>query len=352
MAFDGATDTVGPCPSDEEIAAFLDGMLAAEERARLTAHLAGCQPCYEVFAGAVCFAAETAGSGDGARVVPFPFAKREAGKKKKDEPSRGRPTVPGWLLPAAAAVLAIGIGFGGYRAYFAPVSPASMVVTELTAPLASRSDAAHHLYPFIRYRGAGDRQDQLIMDERPSFMVGVLLVDLRLAPQAEDPQATAEGILGRIGSAIESAGSMDDLAGRYRRDALQAKGSAAFVRRIEAEIPRREAELDGSFLDHDALAFGKWAEASRLAAITQSSDLFTNRNNRRFLSQILAQKQKELAERRTPARPEEEDLRAEREAVVVKILRRIVAAWEPGAPPKSYPALAKDCGELISRYDL
>jgi hypothetical protein len=52
-----------PCPTDEEIAAFLDGGLAAGERARITAHLAGCESCFEVFAGAAGVLAEQAPRG-------------------------------------------------------------------------------------------------------------------------------------------------------------------------------------------------------------------------------------------------------------------------------------------------
>jgi len=41
-----------PCAAEEEIAALIDGMVAAAERRRLVAHLAGCESCYAVFAGA------------------------------------------------------------------------------------------------------------------------------------------------------------------------------------------------------------------------------------------------------------------------------------------------------------
>jgi hypothetical protein len=41
-----------PCAAAEEIAAFIGGMVAAGERRRLVAHLAGCESCYAIFAGA------------------------------------------------------------------------------------------------------------------------------------------------------------------------------------------------------------------------------------------------------------------------------------------------------------
>jgi hypothetical protein len=44
--------SLGSCPTEEEIAAFFDCMAATGERRRIVAHLARCESCYEVFAGA------------------------------------------------------------------------------------------------------------------------------------------------------------------------------------------------------------------------------------------------------------------------------------------------------------
>jgi anti-sigma factor RsiW len=41
-----------PCPAEAEIAAFVGGMVDAGERRRIVAHLASCERCYAVFAGA------------------------------------------------------------------------------------------------------------------------------------------------------------------------------------------------------------------------------------------------------------------------------------------------------------
>jgi hypothetical protein len=43
------------CPDTEDIAAFLDGMLPANQRQRILYHLAICHRCYEVLAGAARF---------------------------------------------------------------------------------------------------------------------------------------------------------------------------------------------------------------------------------------------------------------------------------------------------------
>ncbi len=36
-------------PSAEELAAYIDGNLGKEEAARVTAHLASCEDCYDVY---------------------------------------------------------------------------------------------------------------------------------------------------------------------------------------------------------------------------------------------------------------------------------------------------------------
>src|SRR5688500_15235651 len=104
-----STDThssMDACPPLEDIAAFLDGTLSPEERARITEHLARCESCYEIFAGAVHFheeegdssAADTGGRG----VLPFPL---------KGEEDRAPRRISRWLPLAASVVLVVGLGF-------------------------------------------------------------------------------------------------------------------------------------------------------------------------------------------------------------------------------------------------
>jgi predicted anti-sigma-YlaC factor YlaD len=100
----------GHCPTDEELAAFLDGMLSESERARVVAHLADCESCYEIFAGVVHFQQDSASLEQEGTVVPFPSKKDGEGARS------GR----WWIPAAAAAVLAVGVGFAGYQAFVAP----------------------------------------------------------------------------------------------------------------------------------------------------------------------------------------------------------------------------------------
>ncbi|HEX5716031.1 MAG TPA: zf-HC2 domain-containing protein, partial [Thermoanaerobaculia bacterium] len=87
------------CPPLEDIAAFLDGKLSEGERARVVAHLADCESCYAVFAGAARYQLEEEDEATqeheeaAAAVVPF----------------RRRPPLP-WVAAAAlAAFLLIGL---------------------------------------------------------------------------------------------------------------------------------------------------------------------------------------------------------------------------------------------------
>src|SRR5690349_13654604 len=109
-----STDThssMDACPPLEDIAAFLDGItLSPEERARITEHLARCESCYEVFAGAVHFQEEEGDSSaedtDGGGVLPFPLVE----EKKREKHARAEPARPPrralrWLPLAASVVL-------------------------------------------------------------------------------------------------------------------------------------------------------------------------------------------------------------------------------------------------------
>jgi hypothetical protein len=71
-----------PCAADEEIAAVIGGMMAAGERRRMVAHLASCESCYAVYAGAARLtiaAASQCGAGTHGRRGGSTAARRTAG---------------------------------------------------------------------------------------------------------------------------------------------------------------------------------------------------------------------------------------------------------------------------------
>jgi hypothetical protein len=330
-----ATETptaLGPCPTDEDLAAFLDGMLPEAERSRVIAHLADCRKCYRIFAESLHFLTKEA------EIVQFPFAKRALRR---------------WVPIAAAAVLLVGVGSLGYFwAYVAPpprflaglIVPPQIKVAQLTASLPSKSASAENLYPFKTYRGGQGGNVGDFSSDGPSFMLGVLTVDLRLAPYAKDPSGATSSTLQQIGKELRRSGLMDDWAGRYEQDASKARESVAFVHQLRADLPRREEDLDDM---GEAFAFGKWAEAGRLAALAKAPGFFTNWNNQRFLKHTLHTQQKAHAERQNLTRSSDEfDPEAEREEATITILQRIEASVErDGLPSES------DFRELIRLYE-
>jgi hypothetical protein len=337
-----ATETptaLGPCPTDEDLAAFLDGMLPEAERSRVIAHLADCRKCYRIFAESVHFLEGTEATGEEEAIVQFPFAEpKEQKRERKDR----RSAIRWWVTAAAAAVLVVAVGYGGYRAFFAPPQ---MDTSKLVSMLPATPDPKL-LYRFNRYRGLGGQVQDLITD-RPSFMIGVLTIDLRRAPATQAPTETTAGILDQISRELSSSGFSPELAKRYQEDANRAKDSISFVRRLEVDLPRWEEELDQALLSPEFLAYGKWAETGRLAARTGTPDFFKSRDNRRLLSQAIAAKEQAYR----PSNDDDVDAGAEREAAALAILRRIAATWDRGDLPQSYSKLADDFQRLIELYD-
>lgn len=344
MAASETHSDTGACPTDEEIAAFLDNMLPAKERARIAGHLAACESCYEVFAGAVHFLHDEKGS----IVVPFP----------RGEGARRR-----WWIPAtAAAVLALGLGFVSYRAFFAERNPASgMEVATLIEPFQAKPALVQSLYPFHRNRGAGG--NKILFSEQTSFMVGALLVDLRISLKEENDKGSEEAkdLLSQIGQELNRTNFMGDEATLYAAEAekVRTEGIKALAP-LAAIAQQREADLDNSYLDPQSLAFGKWAEAARLAAVTQTPAFFTNRANRRFLSIVLRDLEKDKQARAQEAKPAESatavddelSADADRADASLEDLKQVRTLWDRGhLQAEDYAALAARFSQIIQRYD-
>src|SRR5436853_4609320 len=83
----------GSCPSAEDLACYIDGTLSPEEAARVTAHLASCESCFEVYSEVLRFQLESEPAPETGKVVPF----------RNSERDRRAPWRP--ALAAAAVVL-------------------------------------------------------------------------------------------------------------------------------------------------------------------------------------------------------------------------------------------------------
>lgn len=348
MAASETPTAQGACPTDEDLAAYLDGMLPKPERARVTAHLADCESCYEIFAGAAHFMQDSAPAEEEekpaaavARLLPFPFFNKDGGG-----------IVRRWAIPAAAAaVLVLGIGFTGYRIYFADI-----MAPELVASLQNDADLTSHLHRFTTYRGPGDEPD-LFQLQQPSFLVGARLVDLQIRLDKGLVEGTADLLQG-IGQGIQSATPIgkDESAQRYLDAAEQLRsGGPGALAKIKAAAPQWEAGLGlkDSPLDEDFLTFGKWTEAGRLAAETRSAEFFSPRN-RHFLtsiSRLLEEDQKGRGQ--ASSSQEDFDADAERNEAALAELRAIAAIWDRGdLQAGDYPKLAQHFNTILQRYDI
>lgn len=338
------------CPPLEDLAAFLDGRLSGEERARMTAHVADCERCYEVFAGAARFQQDSAPKGS---VFPFPF-----GRRKSDEPRK--PTVRWKAIGMVASILLV-VGLGALIGYRTFLAQPEMGVAELIEPLQVQ-EAAKNLYDYDVYRGPGDTEGSF--SDRPSFLVGVFLVDLRLGLEVGDAESSAN-LLQAISKELEEVPLMGEEATRYSDLYLQLKDearSAGIFRQLQADIPAMEAKLSGdeSALSPESLAFGKWTEAARLAAVTRTADFFDKWANRRFLTQVIREKEEAKRERdKNRSRNQETseaflewELEAEREDEVLRLLHQVRDLWkDEDLAEKEYVALAETLNQIIEKYE-
>jgi len=338
MAAPETPTALATCPTDEDLAAFLDGMLAAPERARITAHLADCESCYEIFMGAAQFMQESVPAESAGRIVPFPSNKEGSVALKR------------WGIPtAAAAMLVLGVSFAGYRIYFT-----DLMAPELVASLQGKADLGSRLHRFTTYRGAGDVDAADFLSRQPSFLVGARLVDLQIRLDT-GMEKDAPDLLQGIGQGIQSAAVIgkDENAQRYLDAAEQLRsGGPGALAKIKAAAPRWEADLKDSSLDPDFLAFGKWAEAGRLAAETRSADFFGLRNRHvlNHISRVLEEEHKGRAQANSSQ--DDFDAEAERNDAALAELREILAVWGRGGfQSGDYAKLAQHFNTIIRTYD-
>ena len=273
--FTDTRSSMDACPPLEEIAAFLDGMLSPKDRERITAHLASCESCHEVFAATVQFQEEE-GSGLGTEggVVPFPFA-GETDRTGVSLPpvvalEKVRLRASRWFAFAASILLAAAVGFFLWRGFFAPPE---MVFAGLVEQVEGSTATTEHLYSGETFRSG--EAPEYSFAAHPTFLAGVHLFDLRLNLEAEGDAKTTDRLLQSLGLALKEVPGMGPSGELYLQSRQgQLNREALF---------NQEEEVRQFLSDSPYFQFGLWTEAGRLAALTQSPDFFEDRNNRRFL---------------------------------------------------------------------
>jgi hypothetical protein len=294
------------CPPLEDIAAFLDGRLSEGERARMVAHLADCESCYAVFAGAAQFQLEQEIT---APVVPFP-----------------RRTVPRWAFPLAALLV---LGLTTIPLYLQASRMPEMLSTELVDPAALRNVPTASVWNEDK---RGDPESSALDTSPFEFLVGVHLVDLRFTLARGDREETMN-VLSRINGRLGGLLFVKEQAAFYEKAVGDLSEGRRTLSEVAEEAARVEADLTEAYSDFPHLAFGKWTEAGRLSALAGNATFFEDGDNRRFPGWLLRNAQDDLGEE------------------IVPTLKRIRGILEDSDPSKlPYPDLAKQFNTILDHY--
>jgi hypothetical protein len=276
--------STGACPSLEEIAAFLQGRLSEERRARVESHIADCPDCYEVFAEAALFQKmeEEEGSepvrAPASQVIPFPERRLRS-----------------WKAPASiAAVFAVGLATGLlYQRY---TRMPEMVSAQIINPAVVEKAGEDRFWEQWSSRGHGS--DSGSVSNVPKLLLGAHLVDLGIHLARNDKESALDD-LARINGTIQELGSPvpGELVTSYLKlqaEIVAQKQPRDFVR----QAADAEASLTQAFPVEKSpyLAFGKWTEAGRLSALTGSPDFFVAPESRKFLRVFLHEERENLDE--------------------------------------------------------
>lgn len=272
----------GVHPGDERLAAFVDGRLSSTEREGIVAHLASCEDCYEVFSETVSVQTEADEEAEPAISPTLRPVDRSAWRR----PVVWRRWVPAAALAAAAAVTIFVVAPWDRSSRVAqlPVQTLASTVIGVDAAAAVRQGVDEHGWP----QTLGPVS--IGTDEATAFRLGVRVVELEVALAAGERDSSeiltyrAESLLQQLelGEAVGHTyfggpGSLRDLL-------VQQMPTAELLDLHREADSVLSASSDGgpSFVDPFWFAFGKWAEAGYLAALTGRADHFRSAEHERF----------------------------------------------------------------------
>lgn len=284
---------VGDCPSNDELAAFLESSLIEPRHSEVRRHVLACPDCYEIYADAHRFEVEVtqepvdpeagvAASGPSLTLVQ-PLAQARPLPPPPVSPpqlrKRRRATAP--LTMAAGLVLATVVSYQ-FVARAHPSRPEPFVPASWTGQISQAALAAKS-----RSRGIS-----LSEARHQAALQGDSLVDLTLA-LTRGRHSEIDGPLGDLTSAAravaatEKAGvALGDLRARFGA-VTDRQLSAQELAEIRGEAEKVLAPLgpDEKLRDLRNLQdFGQWREAGRLAAKSRDPRFFESGDNRRFLA--------------------------------------------------------------------
>lgn len=252
----------GNCPSDEELAAYIDGVLDKDEADRIAGHLVSCERCYEIYSETLQFQLDSEPAPPG-NVVPFPSRPRAAIR---------------YGLPIAALLL---IGIGSSAFYFL-ASPPELTPSTVTASLPDKPGLLGNFWLGPTTRGPGDQEERPL--EKASFQMGVQLVNLQLSLEAKDIEKAQSDILPRIRQVLDTQTAVSPLVDSF------AALSADLKSKSPQEILKQSSQVahdSRDYLDESYLDLGQWVEAGHLAALAHDPSFFQRSETRTFLRRLL-----------------------------------------------------------------
>lgn len=263
----------------EELAALIDGRLEGDDRADLLAHVESCEACYEIYTETLRFREEEATSGD-AEVASLSDRSHQSGQSR----SKQRFWFAAGSL-AAGALLAVVIWspvgerfVGGLR------GEGSLAVGNLIADLSVGQDeaAAHNAYDgsgWSRTRGLADH----LNERERSFRLGVRVVDLTLALSAKD-HSQAQQLLPEVVALSDGFDISEHVVATFREIQRLLEAGEDHEKALDLALIADGYATD--LADRAAFELGKWAEAGRLAALSEEVAYFRRAKIRSLPSRL------------------------------------------------------------------
>lgn len=269
--FINTTSSKEICPTDEELAAYIDGNLGRRDRKRVAEHLASCEDCFAVYMGTLRFQLDSeppAAKEEAAarNVVVFPSAEQKRNLWR-------------WAAAAAALVIVAGAGEGYHLAGPLP----ALLTAEVTRSVQANPAATGNLWRGPTYRGGGEEGQETALDSA-SLQMGVQLVNLQVSLEANQGD-DAQDAVARILNILESQFLVNELKKGYT-EITTAIANGTPPRQLAGKAEQL-AEQAREVFDAPHLDFGQWVEAGRLAAIAGQPSFFERGDTRAFLRRLL-----------------------------------------------------------------
>jgi hypothetical protein len=272
QAAPGGPDRAGH-PELEELAALIDGRLPTAEAARVRAHLASCEDCYEVFAETLHLQEDLRGEEELEWVAASPFEER-------------RKVRPLWAA-AAAALLVVGVGVGIWWTEHSRETP-DFSVAGLATPLAGHPPDFSQAWTPGTKRGSGG--DKEVLSDALAFQLGEELFHLQLALESGD--GSADDARTKVYNLLNLLPIPDHEAERFYADIradLEKGASKDLARKASEHAQALRAEVPEVYFD-----LGAWAEAGRLATIAKKASPSRGNEAAYLLGQLKKDKDADL----------------------------------------------------------